>query len=151
MFSIRRLARTALCVCWCVCVWTNHLYRLRWNSAQRVIIGLSVTRHLWWASTINIYDALNQPHTEHCDSNHPSFLISPSRSILISISSAWWSHAVCWTSPCSQRQRERAAEQNAADAKLNLRWNVCCPTSRVERSWCLAPQWQRTEVTVLGF
>lgn len=113
------------------------------HGTQRVIMGLSVTCHHWWASTINIYDALNQPHTEHCDSNHPSFLISPSRSILISISSAWWSHAVCWTSPCSRRQREsEAEEQNTADTKLNQRWNICHPTTKVERNWCLLLKWK---------
>lgn len=118
-------------------------------------MGLSVTFFLWWASSINIYDALNQPHTEHCDSNHPSFLISPSRSILISISSVWWSHAVGWTSPCSRRQRQRekardgkGEEQIAADTKLNLKWNVCHQTTEVERNWRLVREWKTIRSSV---
>lgn len=73
-------------VCLCVCA-DQSLVQVAVHNTQQVIMGLSVTCYLWWAFPINIYNAVNQPHTEHCDSNHPSFLISPSRSILISISS----------------------------------------------------------------
>lgn len=133
------LARCFVRVCVNACVWNNHLWRLWWNSTQWVITELSVMCHARKASTINIYDALNQPHTEQCDSNHTHFffLISTTRSILINISSAWWSHAVCWTSLVLP-DKELAAKQSTADTKLNLIWNVCIQ----EPKWSKANVWE---------
>lgn len=108
---------------------TTSLVQVAVHGTQRVIMGLSMTCHLWWASTINIYDALNQPHTEHCHSNHPRFFNIPIQINSISISSAWWSHAVCWSS-CTEA--ERAEEQTNADNKLQQKLNVCHPTKKRE-------------------
>lgn len=152
MLLIRLLIRPVFCVFACVRL-NQSLVQVPVHSTQRVIMGLSVTCHLWWASTINIYGALNQPHTEHCDSNHPSFLISPSRSILISISRAWWSHAVCWTSYCSQRWREkeggRRAKHSWHQAKPEMKhlpWNNQSGEKLMSCSYEKKWRWQRWDL-----